>query len=63
MKNFEIIGHAEKHNGIYKNIFVGSSLKGKWSSDSYQPYFMQVAFGFDDYVRGYEYYVIDGQDY
>ena len=63
VKNFEIIGHAEKHNEIHKNIFVGSSLKGKWSSDAYQPYFMQLAFGFDDYVRGYEYYVIDGQDY
>lgn len=62
-KNFEILGHIEKHGEISKNLFVGSSFKGKWSSNSYQPYFMQVALGFDDYVRGYEYYVVDGQDY
>ena len=63
VKNFEILGHIEKHGEICKNLFVGSSFKGKWSSSSYQPYFMQVALGFDDYVRGYEYYVVDGQDY
>ena len=63
VKNFEILGHIEKHGEICKNLFVGTSFKGKWSSNSYQPYFMQVALGFDDYVRGYEYYVVDGQDY
>ena len=26
-------------------------------------YFAQKGFGFNDYVRGYEYYVIDGQDF
>ena len=44
-------------------FFLGSSFKGKWSSNGYQPYFAQRGFGFDDYVRGYEYYVVDGQDF
>ena len=63
VNHFEIIGKAEKHIELKNRIFLGSSFKGKWSSDSYQPYFSQKGFGFSDYVRGYEYYVIDGQDF
>ena len=48
---------------MQNRFFLGSALKGKWSSDGYQPYFAQRGLGFDDYVRGYEYYVIDGQDF
>ena len=61
--HFEIIGKAEKHLELKDRFFLGSSFKGKWSSDAYQPYFAQRGFGFDDYVRGYEYYVVDGQDF
>jgi len=63
VKHFEVIGKAEKHLELKKRFFIGSSFKGKWSSNGYQPYFAQKGFGFDDYVRGYEYYVIDGQDF
>ena len=48
---------------LENRVFIGSSFKSKWSSGGYQPYFAQKGFGFDDYVRGYEYYVIDGQDF
>ncbi len=63
VKHFEIIGQAEQHFELKNRLFLGSSFKGKWSSNSYQPYFAQRGFGFDDYVRGYEYYVVDGQDF
>ncbi|MEC7646397.1 MAG: POTRA domain-containing protein [Bacteroidota bacterium] len=63
VKHIEIIAKAEKHIEIKHRLFLGSSFKGKWSSSGYQPYFAQEGFGFDDYVRGYEYYVIDGQDF
>jgi len=63
VKNFELIGKAEKHTPIYNSLFIGSSIKFKISSEEYQPYFAQKALGFDDYVRGYEYYVIDGQNF
>ena len=48
---------------LKNQVFIGSSFKSKWSSGGYQPYFAQKGFGFDDYVRGYEYYVVDGQDF
>jgi hypothetical protein len=63
VNHFEIIGKAEKHIELKDRFFLGSSFKGKWSSDGNQPYFSQKGFGFDDYVRGYEYYVVDGQDF
>jgi len=63
VNHFEIIGKAEKHIELKDRFFIGSSFKGKWSSDGNQPYFSQRGFGFDDYVRGYEYYVVDGQDF
>ena len=61
--HLEFIGKAERHLELKDRFFLGSSFKSKWSSDGYQPYFAQKGFGFDDYVRGYEYYVIDGQDF
>jgi len=45
-------------------FFFASSIKTKISNQSFQPYFIQKALGYgSDFVRGYEYYVIDGQDY
>ena len=35
----------------------------KYSTKGNQPYFIEEALGYEDYVRGYEYYVIDGQSY
>ena len=63
VNHLEIVGKVEKHIKLKNRFFLGSSFKSKWSSDGYQPYFAQEGFGFDDYVRGYEYYVIDGQDF
>ena len=63
VNHFELIGMASHHFELKKRLFLGSSFKAKWSSSGYQPYFAQEGFGFDDYVRGYEYYVIDGQDF
>jgi hypothetical protein len=42
---------------------IGSSVRGKVSLCDSLPYYNQVALGYDDYVRGYEYYVIDGKHF
>ena len=59
----ELSTKLEKYIEPYKSFFVGSSFKAKYSSDGNQPYFIQKALGYTDYVRGYEYYVVDGQSY
>ena len=63
VNHFEVMAKAEKHIEIQNRLFLGSSFKAKVSSDNYQPYFAQKGLGFEDYVRTYEYYVIDGQSY
>ena len=42
---------------------VGNSIKAKLSWKKEIPYFLNQAFGFEDYLRGYEYYVIDGSQF
>ncbi len=63
VNHYEVIGKAEKHIELKNRFFLGSSFKGRLASRINQPYFSQRGFGFSDYIRGYEYYVIDGQDF
>ena len=63
VKHFEFATKAEKYIEPYKRFYIGSSFKAKYSTEGNQPYFIQKALGYIDYVRGYEYYVIDGQSY
>ena len=60
---YDFAAKLEKYIEPFTNIFIGSSFKAKYSSESKQPYFIQKALGYTDYVRGYEYYVIDGHNY
>jgi len=63
------------HNTYIKSLFrkyfqfsgrwyYALSLLGKLSMESQQPYYLQRGLGYSrDFVRGYEYYVVDGQHY
>ena len=42
---------------------IGGSLRSKVTVGPELPYYMQQGLGYDDYVRGYEYDVIDGEHY
>ncbi|MBC8148009.1 MAG: hypothetical protein H8E98_08515, partial [Bacteroidetes bacterium] len=45
-------------------IYFASGISGKISSSGFQPYYLQRGLGYSrDFVRGYEYYVVDGQNY
>ncbi|HIG33102.1 MAG TPA: hypothetical protein EYQ09_06695 [Flavobacteriales bacterium] len=59
----ELLTKAEKHIELFNRLYLGSSFKTKYSTKGNQPYFIQKALGYEDYVRGYEYYVVDGQSY
>ena len=61
--HFELLTKSEKHIEPFNRFYIGSSFKTKYSTKGNQPYFMQKALGYGDYVRGYEYYVVDGQRY
>jgi hypothetical protein len=52
------------HVELTKNIFFATGVNGKLSGRSEQPYNVTRALGYDrDYVRGYEYYVVNGQNF
>ena len=63
VNHFEINSHIEKHFVLNNTILLGSSLKSRITNSKKQAYFSAQTLGFDDYVRGYEYYVIDGEDF
>jgi hypothetical protein len=52
-----------KHTKIYKRIFLANMVKGRLMNVDHLPFYFNRALGWNDVVRGYEYYVIDGQRY
>jgi outer membrane protein assembly factor BamA len=49
---------------LSRRFYFAASFRGKISDNSFQPYYNTRALGYGkDYVRGYEYYVVDGQHF
>ena len=63
VSHVELLTKSEKHIEPFNRFYIGSSFKTKYSTEGNQPYFIEEALGYEDYVRGYEYYVVDGQDF
>lgn len=54
---------AKGYVQVANRIYCSSGLKTKISSTVNHPYYVQKGLGWRDYIRGYEYYVIDGGRY
>jgi len=53
-----------KYFKISDRFYYAIGIIGKMSSSAYQPYLLERGLGYGrDFVRGYEYYVVDGQNY
>ena len=63
INHFELKARVEKYIEPFNRLFLGSSFAIKLASYGYQPYSQEEGFGYNDYVRGYEYYVVDGQQF
>ncbi|MBI4930679.1 MAG: hypothetical protein HY841_07950 [Bacteroidetes bacterium] len=48
---------------LSNRFYFSGGIHTKLSANINQPYYVQRGLGWKDYVRGYEYYVIDGQRY
>ena len=57
------IASAKKYFKLSNRFYLAGSVRGKMSSKTDQPYYNQRGLGYNDYVRSYEYYVVDGQKY
>ncbi|MCX6306707.1 MAG: hypothetical protein NT040_17210 [Bacteroidetes bacterium] len=52
------------YSQLYNKWYWASGFTGKLSFEKVQPYYLQRGLGYlRDYVRGYEYYVVDGQHF
>jgi len=52
---------AYKYFDLGHRFYAGVGGLAKYSPDKPQPYYTEQALGYLDYLRGFEYYVIDGQ--
>jgi outer membrane protein assembly factor BamA len=64
VNNFYIKSTFRKYWHIFNRWYIATGLFGKVTLTKDQPYFLQRGLGYGrEYVRGYEYYVVDGQHY
>jgi hypothetical protein len=64
INQLEITGVAHKYQHLGKKFYFSTQIKGKTSFPSSQPYSHQRGLGYgQDFLRGYELYVVDGQSY
>ncbi len=53
-----------KYWQLGKRWYYAAGIIGKISNNAFQPYLLERGLGYGrDFVRGYEYYVVDGQNY
>ncbi|OYT17415.1 MAG: hypothetical protein B7C24_02560 [Bacteroidetes bacterium 4572_77] len=61
---FEAKANVRKYWKLSRKWFFASGLTARLANKGTHPYFMTTGLGYGrDFVRGYEYYVADGQDY
>lgn len=58
-----IAGGFRKYQPVTSRIYAAGMVRFRYLPGQTPPYYHQRALGFSTYVRGYEYYVIDGQSY
>jgi outer membrane protein assembly factor BamA len=61
--NFSAEGIFKNYWQPFKRISIGSSLRFRYKQMQNKSYFFNQALGYNEFVRGYEYYVIDGQTF
>ncbi|OQX74252.1 MAG: hypothetical protein B6D61_11755 [Bacteroidetes bacterium 4484_249] len=64
VNTLSIQANFRRYYNLKGRLYYGGGLTGKVSPVTDQPYYYQRGLGYGrDYVRGYEYYVVDGQHF
>lgn len=61
--NFSVDAVAKNYWSPSKRIFMGTALRLRYKLFNTGGYYFNKALGYNDFVRGYEYYVVDGQTF
>jgi outer membrane protein assembly factor BamA len=60
---FESAVAIKSYRPLSERWFIGAGLRLKTIPTKRLPYYIQEGLGYSSYVRGYEYYVVDGQQF
>jgi outer membrane protein assembly factor BamA len=63
LDNLFVVLSVKRHQPIWWRFFVATQVKVRYMNTDRLPYYFNRALGYSDFIRGYEYYVIDGQNY
>ncbi len=63
INNLNVTVSLKKHTKISNRVYLANMVKGRWMNVDYLSYNFNRSLGYTDLVRGYEYYIIDGQKY
>ncbi len=64
LNNLYAIASLKKFTPLSDRFFIANQIKGRYINTDYIPYYFNRGLGYNnDYIRGYEYYVIDGQSF
>lgn len=61
--NFTIDAVVKNYWSPFKRTYIGTALRVRYKLMNTGGYYFNRALGYNDFVRGYEYYVVDGQTY
>ena len=62
-ENALLYGTIFFHHKINNRFYFANATKGRYSLNKALPYSQMKALGYNEFMSGYEYYVIDGSDY
>jgi outer membrane protein assembly factor BamA len=63
-RNSYVKGNMRFYRHLFNRWYWAAGITGKFTFSKIQPYYLQRGLGYGrDFVRGYEYYVIDGQHF
>lgn len=64
INTFSVTSRYRRHWKLSERLYFASGITGMYSPNKYIPYFLYRGLGYGkEFLRGYEYYVIDGQQY
>lgn len=61
--NFTVDGIVKNYWSPMKRTFISTALRVRYKLANTNGYYFNKALGYNDFVRGYEYYVVDGQTF
>ncbi len=60
---FSATGTLNEYFRLSDRFYFAAQLKAKYTPTGHLPYYFQEGLGYSSLIRGYEYYIVDGQHY